>query len=76
MATIDFEPEDYLHEVSVEALRRELAARGGATPRGEGDGDYTVRRYVDEAEMAVRGMAACPAAIKDLLWNVHGRAIA
>lgn len=76
MATIDFDPEDYLHEVSSETLAAELALRDKPVPRGAGDGDPQPRRYVDDAEHAARAMPDCPQAFLDLLWHVHGRAIA
>ena len=76
MATIDFDPEDYLSEVRTEFLVAELDSRSKNVPRGQGDGDPPNFRYVEAAFIEAKALPDCPPAIKDLLWHVHGRALA
>lgn len=61
----------------IELFSRHVPDRGVLVPLGIGDGDLSqLQGCVDRAFEAARAMPDCPQAIKDLLWRIHGRAIA
>lgn len=58
-----------------ELFKRHLPKQGVSVPQGSGDGDKRLDHYIEDAYRAAKAMPDCPAAIRDLFWHVHGRAI-
>lgn len=82
-ADIDIELDDLASDLDAEHVAYLAEKKGLRFNVGPGDGDASIDRVVEEAYRAARAMAYraaramadCPAAIRDLLWKVHGRAI-
>jgi hypothetical protein len=75
---VDVDLDDIAGEMSREDVL-ELAERKGMLDKGifagEG-GDARLRGIVDAAEREIRRMPHVPRELLDLMWHVHGRAIA
>ncbi|WP_019397242.1 hypothetical protein [Pseudoxanthomonas sp. GW2] len=75
---VDVDIDEIVSELSAGEVA-ELAAACGVLPSGlgAGDGDDSrLRGIVDQAEAALRRMQNAPRELLDLLYHVHGRAIA
>lgn len=76
---VDIDADDVLEQLSehevAQLFKRHMPKLGVTVGQGMGEGDKVTDRYVEEAYLAAKSLADCPAAIRDLLWNVHGRAI-
>jgi len=75
---VDVNIDEIVSELSAGEVA-ELAAARGVLPSGLGTGDgddSRLRGIVDQAEAALRRMQNAPRELLDLLYHVHGRAIA
>ncbi|TAA45673.1 hypothetical protein [Pseudoxanthomonas winnipegensis] len=77
---VDVDVKDIIKRASKDdlTLLLDAAARQGLTAvpaLGDGD-DAHLRNILDQAERAVRTMAPAPRELLDLMYYVHGRAIA
>lgn len=75
---VDVDIDDIVSELDTDELRQ-LAIARGVLPEGLGcgDGDESrLRGMVDGAERALRRMQNAPRELLDLMYHVHGRAIA
>ncbi len=78
MASIDFDPEDYIDEIDTDDLRAEIARRDGKPgldAAGLASDAAFARNTIMRAEMAVRRMREVPRELADLFWHVHGVAL-
>lgn len=71
---VEIELDDLAYDLDLEDLRY-LAEKKGVILVSAGQGDPDKERLVEDAYRAALAMADCPAAFRELLWKVHGRAI-